>query len=1262
MAGNRVQRGGTAYTAKDAAKRHKRPCRSAPATPAFTVAFRRMQAKGKRRDWKAIANYTPVTLDVAGRPITVEQYQAQLRYTDASGVPINLDTDYTPKSCTAVASTDLFTCTGHGLQADDQVSFSGLTGGAGLTAGQVYFVIASGLTSNAFKVSATQGGASINMTTDLTAGTVRQVFADDVLTENVPGDHSPSRIVFPELNRPKTWYVQIRMRVLNRVHGGRCWSAWSAWSTATKPASGAIAGPDAPASVNLVLDRVEGTYRYPWRARVGWNEMTTWSPPDDDGVVEVGSYQVQLAVSHNGGTTTINTRNMTITADQSLSTNKAEFFNIRGKFHYRARVRSIDADGNVGAYSAWTSWLTAGGAPNPVTGLTWSNPNPGLLVAKWNKPANMQNVDKYRVRTYRQPGLVLVDEDFVDATRYRYEIPKADRDNAHRVKVVAIEPVAFEDVDLGATAQNTPDQSTDVDSSDVSKSWSIETSVTGTRMELTPEGLRTIEATVEDDLVTAELLPDGSSFGIVGIGEVVSDNVVTFNRDTIQRFIDPVYGDDANDGLMPKPVIDTFNRVSSSGWGGSMSDGKTEKTLQTSAAADDIIDCTGHGFQVDDAIMFTSLTGGAGLVTGVIGYVIAANFGANTFQVSLTKGGSAINFTTDITAGTVIKAGYHRWTVWEGTASKFTTDRTGSGRARMALAASDTLGIWARAGGMFDEVVFKTQWDKVPTTALARCGPMFRLHDIGGGSLNGYQVRFSVAAAGGVPTLDAVRFDGATATVLGTPVSLPDAQNFAANTDWTIRAQVFYDYVAGVTTIRAKAWKSSGSEPSTWTFVDTTQDGSTALDQSGYQRGGSIGIRGITGAIGNPNLTMSFSAFEHKLLDPDALAADSTDATVGAYDFAPTSTGPYQTLERALRDIPRYNQAAAFLNYHNGYDVDQQALQDSDEPRTYIEGFVGGGEMFITGAGGSIIGGIIINGCSHWIQLNGLLFSDSGGGSPIESDATVRVNASRHVEVMNCRIQSNGLVTRCVNFTQSSGGIVRLTQLNGASRAVTCGEASVIQCYDNRGAGTTNGYQANSGIIMSQGSAPTGGSSASNSGKIFASTTADAPASTDGGTAGGTTTKRTKSWKSVAASTYGITFDTWSPGDATQGAYGGGQNHKGMWKLPDAVQSTLSGKTIDSGTITVRRVAGGGASSPQNIYLFTANTSAFTSNPGVTSGPVLLGSLGWGDTKTFRVPKSLLDDLKTAVSGNTRLIGLYQSGGSPYVICAAPVTLKVTYH
>lgn len=83
----------------------------------------------------------------------------------------------------------------HGLAANDRVVFEaveGLTVPAGLTAGTLYHVIATGLTTDAFRVSTTQGGAAVDITgtgsavwrkvtvTTVSAGNTFQINAGDL--------------------------------------------------------------------------------------------------------------------------------------------------------------------------------------------------------------------------------------------------------------------------------------------------------------------------------------------------------------------------------------------------------------------------------------------------------------------------------------------------------------------------------------------------------------------------------------------------------------------------------------------------------------------------------------------------------------------------------------------------------------------------------------------------------------------------------------------------------------------------------------------------------------------------------------------------------------------------------------------------------------------------------------------------------------------------------------------------------------------------
>lgn len=72
----------------------------------------------------------------------------------------------------------------------------------------------------------------------------------------------------------------------------------------------------------------------------------------------------------------------------------------------------------------------------------------------------------------------------------------------------------------------------------------------------------------------------------------------------------------------------------------------------TGVAATDILTSTAHGFSNGNPVIFNTLTGGTGLTAGTTYYVISAT--TDTFQLSETLAGAAKNFTTDVTAGTII--------------------------------------------------------------------------------------------------------------------------------------------------------------------------------------------------------------------------------------------------------------------------------------------------------------------------------------------------------------------------------------------------------------------------------------------------------------------------------------------------------------------------------------------------------------------------------------------------------------------------------
>ena len=85
-------------------------------------------------------------------------------YTSAPTVSIDVPRRTIPTSGITIA-TDTIAYTAHGLIAGDAVKYfhGGGTAATGLTNNTTYYVIASGLTANAFKVSATEGGDAVDI-------------------------------------------------------------------------------------------------------------------------------------------------------------------------------------------------------------------------------------------------------------------------------------------------------------------------------------------------------------------------------------------------------------------------------------------------------------------------------------------------------------------------------------------------------------------------------------------------------------------------------------------------------------------------------------------------------------------------------------------------------------------------------------------------------------------------------------------------------------------------------------------------------------------------------------------------------------------------------------------------------------------------------------------------------------------------------------------------------------------------------------------
>ena len=130
----------------------------------------------------------------------------------------------------------------------------------------------------------------------------------------------------------------------------------------------------------------------------------------------------------------------------------------------------------------------------------------------------------------------------------------------------------------------------------------------------------------------------------------------------------------------------------------------------------------------------------------------------------------------------------------------------------------------------------------------------------------------------------------------------------------------------------------------------------------------------------------------------------------------------------------------------------------------------------------------------------------------------------------------------------------------------------------------------------------------------------------------------------------GVNTNSWNPNGQTvyQGSWGYG-NNAGFFTFDDvSIRSWLSNATVlDGSTITLRRASSGGYNTPQKVFLRGSTTTTLGSGTPIIGGTVWeLGTLAWGEEKTFALPKQFVDGLK---AGSVKSVCFYSSDGSNYI-------------
>jgi hypothetical protein len=148
----------------------------------------------------------------------------------------------------------------------------------------------------------------------------------------------------------------------------------------------------------------------------------------------------------------------------------------------------------------------------------------------------------------------------------------------------------------------------------------------------------------------APVVPAGAPFGATQSYQGMALRIV--------RVLDPATITDvlATDTWCGVNVVTDEGGFDSNGlWVPSQDQTAAQFTGATATAASDIVTFTAHGLANGTGVVFTGATGMAGVTLNRMYFVVGTT--ANTFQISLTPGGSVVDITSDGTAVAFYKGG-----------------------------------------------------------------------------------------------------------------------------------------------------------------------------------------------------------------------------------------------------------------------------------------------------------------------------------------------------------------------------------------------------------------------------------------------------------------------------------------------------------------------------------------------------------------------------------------------------------------------------
>jgi len=359
---------------------------------------------------------------------------------------------------------------------------------------------------------------------------------------------------------------------------------------------------------------------------------------------------------------------------------------------------------------------------------------------------------------------------------------------------------------------------------------------------------------------------------------------------------------------------------------------------------------------------------------------------------------------------------------------------------------------------------------------------------------------------------------------------------------------------------------------------------------------------------------------------------------------------PLATINEAIRRIPKCYEGEATIYLRNG--------------GTYygditIRSFTGSGKIIIDGGSQQtkVIGNVFAGGNTLTYEIKKLTLNARSS-----SYAAISSVRSSYAIFRDLQVFGNGAQFG-IDIMQGGYGEVINSGVRDVDVAVSGRYSGNIHLMTVSGKGAIRGVYAYGGFVTGSGQAPEGGVSnqaEQEGGRIFGTFTYP--------TATTVTPPSTPESKSEWSSTGSPKGDSWRPqfggqwwndGSVTQGAYAGFGVYKGLWLFGSNPSNAVTGKTIKSMRMLVKRKAGGVAGDVNVTFKPHTYTTRPSGEPSYQS-PSTQAKFRVGDEKWITIPSSFYAGFQ---NGTSKGIGIYvnSSSQSNYAKFNVDAKLEITY-